>query len=104
MALDEEQARAAAEVAARLRQRGIALTGAERPDDLADLLSAVGALPKQWSRRTAETLMSTTSRARSQTTALRRAADAAPARLCARTSSWIDEAADGWRRHPRQPD
>src|SRR2546422_5088234 len=38
---DEEQARAAAEVAARLRQRGIALTGAERPDDLADLLSAV---------------------------------------------------------------
>ena len=45
MAIDpqqkEEQARAAAEVAARLRQRGIALTGAERPDDLADLLSAV---------------------------------------------------------------
>src|SRR5713101_7980201 len=41
MALDEERARAAAEVAARLRQRGIALTGAERPDDLADLLSAV---------------------------------------------------------------
>src|SRR5438876_12368171 len=38
---DEEQARAAAEVAARLRQRGIALTGAERPEDLADLLSAV---------------------------------------------------------------
>ncbi len=38
---DEEQARAAAEVAARLRQRGIALTGAERPDDLANLLSAV---------------------------------------------------------------
>jgi broad specificity phosphatase PhoE len=38
---DEERARAAAEVAARLRQRGIALTGAERPDDLVDLLSAV---------------------------------------------------------------
>jgi hypothetical protein len=44
MALDpqqEERARAAAEVAARLRQRGIALTGAERPNDLVDLLSAV---------------------------------------------------------------
>ena len=41
MARDEEQARAAAEVATRLRQRGIALTGAERPDDLVDLLSAV---------------------------------------------------------------
>jgi hypothetical protein len=38
---DEERARAAAEVATRLRQRGIALTGAERPDDLVDLLSAV---------------------------------------------------------------
>ena len=38
---DEERARAAGEVAARLRQRGIALTGAERPDDLVDLLSAV---------------------------------------------------------------
>jgi hypothetical protein len=38
---DEERARAAAEVAARLRQRGIALTGAERPDDLVDLFSAV---------------------------------------------------------------
>ena len=37
---EEERARAAAEVAARLRQRGL-LTGAERPDDLVDLLSAV---------------------------------------------------------------
>src|SRR5258707_8501542 len=32
---------AAAEVADRLRRRGVALTGAERSDDLADLLSAV---------------------------------------------------------------
>jgi hypothetical protein len=37
----EEFQRNAAEVAARLRQRGIALTGAERPGDLVDLLSAV---------------------------------------------------------------
>jgi hypothetical protein len=37
----DELQRTAAEVAARLRQRGIALTGAERPDDLGDLLSAV---------------------------------------------------------------
>ena len=43
MASEEEleRAAAAAEVAGRLRQRGIALTGAERPGDLADLLSAV---------------------------------------------------------------
>src|SRR2546428_4163603 len=37
----EERAAAVAEVAARLRSRGIALTGAEDPGDLADLLSAV---------------------------------------------------------------
>jgi hypothetical protein len=37
----DEIERTAAEVATRLRQRGIALTGAERPDDLVDLLSAV---------------------------------------------------------------
>src|SRR5437773_10558898 len=40
---DELDARtaAAAEVAARLRSRGIAVTGAEDPEDLVDLLSAV---------------------------------------------------------------
>src|SRR3989454_6424477 len=37
----DEQAAVAAEVAARLRDRGVAVTGAERPEDLADLLSAV---------------------------------------------------------------
>src|SRR6266481_4611096 len=36
-----DEDRAAAEVADRLRQRGVAVTGAERSDDLADLLSAV---------------------------------------------------------------
>src|SRR3989442_13222609 len=40
---EEQDARAtaAAEVADRLRRRGIAVTGAERSDDLANLLSAV---------------------------------------------------------------
>ena len=38
---EAEEDRAAAEVADRLRQRGVAVTGAERSDDLADLLSAV---------------------------------------------------------------
>src|SRR2546426_2493250 len=37
----DEQAAVAAEVAARLRDRGVTVTGAERPEDLADLLSAV---------------------------------------------------------------
>ena len=39
--MDNERAAAAAEVAARLRGRGVVLTGAERPDELVDLLSAV---------------------------------------------------------------
>jgi hypothetical protein len=38
---NEERSSAAAEIAARLRQRGVALTGAERPEDLAALDSAV---------------------------------------------------------------
>ena len=38
---DDARATAAAEVADRLRRRGIVVTGAERTDDLADLLSAV---------------------------------------------------------------
>jgi len=44
MAKDEEfeqRAAAAAEVATRLRARGIAVTGAENPEDLVNLLSAV---------------------------------------------------------------
>src|SRR2546428_2173904 len=37
----EERAAAAAEVTARLRSRGITVTGGENPEDLVDLLSAV---------------------------------------------------------------
>ena len=37
----EERAAAAAEVAGRLRDRGVAVTGGEKPDELVDLLSAV---------------------------------------------------------------
>ena len=38
---DRERADVAAEIGERLRSRGVAITGAERPGDLADLLSAV---------------------------------------------------------------
>ena len=37
----EERDAVVAEIAARLRDRGVALTGAERPEDIADLLAAV---------------------------------------------------------------
>ena len=51
---DEEAAQrsaAVAEVAARLRSRGITVTGAERPEDLADLLSAVERFEAACARR-----------------------------------------------------
>ena len=38
---DRERADVAAEIGERLRSRGVAITGAEPPGDLADLLSAV---------------------------------------------------------------
>jgi hypothetical protein len=38
---DEERAGVELEVAARLRSRGVQLTGKERPDEMADLLDAV---------------------------------------------------------------
>jgi hypothetical protein len=38
---EEERAAAAAEVAGRLRERGVAVTGGEKPEELVDLLSAV---------------------------------------------------------------
>lgn len=38
---DEERASVELEVAARLRSRGVQLTGRERPDEMADLLDAV---------------------------------------------------------------
>jgi hypothetical protein len=39
--MEDERASAAAEVAAQLRRRGVTLKGVERPEELADLLSAV---------------------------------------------------------------
>jgi len=38
---NQEERAAAAEVSARLRSRGVAVTGGESPEDLVDLLSAV---------------------------------------------------------------
>src|ERR1700687_5528405 len=39
--MDKSEKRVAAEVAARLRDRGVVTTGKEKPEELADLLSAV---------------------------------------------------------------
>jgi len=107
MALDpqqqEEQARAAAEVSARLRQRGIALTGAERPDDLVDLLSAVERFEAVVEAHGGDLMVDDLKSSQpddSHFVVPRRGPGEAVRTYVAR----IDEATARLRRHPRQPD
>ncbi len=80
-----DEDRAAAEVADRLRQRGVSVTGAERSDDLADLLSAVERFEKTVE---GHFVLPRREHGESIRTYIIR----------------IDEAAAGLRRHPRRPD
>ncbi len=100
---DEERARAAAEVAARLRQRGIALTGAERPDDLVDLLSAVERFEAVVEAHGGDLMVDDLKSSQPDDRHFvvpRRAHDETVRAYVAR----IDEAAARLRGHPRQPD
>jgi hypothetical protein len=107
MALDprqeDERARAAAEVAARLRQRGIALTGAERPDDLVDLLSAVerfeAVVEAHGGDLMVDDLKSSQPDDRHFVVPRRGHGETVPAYVAR-----IDEAAGRLRGHPRKPD
>jgi len=99
----EERTAAAAEVTARLRSRGIALTGAERPEDLVDLLSAVerfeGAVEAHGGDLMVDDLKSTQPDDRHFVVPRRARGEAVRAYIVR-----IDEAAVELRRHPRQPD
>ncbi|OLD42675.1 MAG: hypothetical protein AUI55_05720 [Gemmatimonadetes bacterium 13_1_40CM_2_70_7] len=99
----EERTAAAAEVTARLRGRGIALTGAERPEDLVDLLSAVerfeGAVEAHGGDLMVDDLKSTQPDDRHFVVPRRARGEAVRAYMVR-----IDEAAAELRRHPRQPD
>ncbi|PYO40343.1 MAG: hypothetical protein DMD29_06450 [Gemmatimonadetes bacterium] len=99
----EERTAAAAEVTARLRSRGIALTGAERPEDLVDLLSAVerfeGAVEAHGGDLMVDDLKSTQPDDRHFVVPRRARGEAVRAYMVR-----IDEAAAELRRHPRQPD
>jgi len=106
MAKDEEfEARtaAAAEVTARLRGRGIAVTGAERPEDLVDLLSAVerfeGAVEAHGGDLMVDDLKSSQPDDRHFVVPRRARGEAVRAYIVR-----IDAAAGELRRHPRQPD
>jgi len=95
--------RAAAEVSDRLRRRGIALTGAERSDDLADLLSAVERFEKVVEAHGGDLMVDDLKSPKPDDRhfVLPRREHGEPIRAYVIR---IDEAATGLRRHPRRPD
>ncbi len=102
---EEKDARtaAAAEVADRLRRRGVAVTGAEGSDDLANLLSAVERFEKAVEGHggdlMVDDLKSVQPDDRHFVLPRRKHSEAIRAYIIR-----IDNAADGLRRHPRRPD
>ena len=100
---DDERAGAAAEVAARLRQRGIDLTGREDSDDLANLLSAVerfeATVEAHGGDLMVDDLRSSQPDDRHFVVPRR-----APAESIRAYIARIDEATARLRRHPRRPD
>lgn len=99
----EERTAAAAEVADRLRRRGIAVTGAERPGDLADLLSAVerfeAAVESHGGDLMMDDLKSTQPDDRHFVVPRRERGESVRAYI-----GKIDAATGGLRQHPRSPD
>src|SRR5439155_8883250 len=98
----EQRSAAVAEVAARLRRRGIAVTGAEKPDELADLLSAVERFESAVEAHGGDLMVDDlkSSRPDDRHFVLPRRAEAESARAY---MVRIDEAALALRRHPRHP-
>jgi hypothetical protein len=100
---DRERADVAAEIGERLRSRGVALTGAERPDDLADLLSAVERFEKAVEAHGGDLMVDDlrSPEPDDRHFVLPRRAHAETIRAYVVR---IDEATAGLRRHPRQTD
>jgi len=99
----QEQDAAAAEVGARLRQRGIAVTRAERPDDLVDLLSAVERFEAAVEAHGGDLMVDDLRSSQPDDphyVVPRRALGEGTRAYIAR----IDAATAGLRRHPRRPD
>src|SRR5213594_666899 len=99
----KQRSAAVAEVAARLRSRGIAVTGAERPEDLVDLLSAVERFEATVEAHGGDLMVDDLKSAEPDDRHFvvpRRAHGEAVRAYIGR----IDEATTRLRRHPRQPD
>src|SRR2546422_10590890 len=99
----DARATAAAEVADRLRRRGIAVTGAERSDDLADLLSAVERFEKTVEAYGGDLMVDDlrSPRPDHRTFVLPRREHGESVQTYVKR---IDAATAGLRRHPRRPD
>lgn len=101
--IPDERAGVAAEVADRLRRRGVAVTGGESSDDLADLLSAVerfeAVVESHGGDLMVDDLKSPQPDDRHFVLPRREHAETIRAYI-----SRIDQATDGLRRHPRRPD
>lgn len=99
----EERAAAAAEVAGRLRDRGIAVTGGEKPDELVDLLSAVERFEAAVEAHGGDLMMDDlkSSQPDDPHFVLPRRARSEKIRVYI---ARIDEATARLRKHPRQPD
>ena len=94
---------AAAEVTTRLKGRGIAVTGAERPEELVDLLSAVERFEKAVEGRGGDLMVDDLKSSRPDDRHFvvpKRARGEVVRAYITR----IDEATTHLRRHPRQPD
>jgi hypothetical protein len=100
---DRERAAVAAEISERLRSRGVAVTGGERPDDLADLLSAVERFEKAVEAHGGDLMVDDLKSPKPDDRhfVLPRRAHAETIRAYIVR---IDEATAGLRRHPRKPD
>ena len=99
----EARMAAAAEVTARLRARGIAVTGAENPEDLVNLLSAVERFERAVEVHGGDLMVDDLKSAQPDDRHFvvpRRA----PGEAVRAYVSRIDEATAGLRRHPRQRD
>jgi len=99
----EQRSAAVVEVAARLRTRGITMTGAERPEELADLLSAVERFEATVEAHGGDLMVDDLKSAQPDDRHFvvpRRGHGEAVRTYIGR----IDEATARQRRHPRQPD
>ena len=100
--MDKERKAAAAEVAAQLRHRGIAVTGTEGPEDLVDVLSAVQRFEAAVEAHGGDLMVDDLKSSRPDDAHFV-VPQPVPGEALRSYIGRIDQATAGLRRHPRQP-